>query len=286
MPLVWRGALDLDQIWSKPGFFLILLLLQWMEVGDGRKATFSFNKVSFDGHLLFLRFLVPITSPAGLGGEGRRFPGERSVGSSRWWGVFWSCVLVLASGTWSSPSSPPSGCPWWMPTVWVGFGSSSFLSNKLVEFGGDWDLAGDALGGRHGDGLKGLLVGSGSPGIVRAASWRSHMVAKLGCHDFRPRWRPLHLPVQLLRMCVFNLLLRRLFFLDTAVQTFLRPSGSVPGAEMGRRAPRCSSASGDDDEGLDCFSANLCRVLCVRILDHVVLFFFLEVLYVIVTADE
>jgi hypothetical protein len=174
-----------------------------------------------------------------------------------------------------------------MPAVWVGFGGGSFLCNKLVESGGDRDLMAAALGGRRGGGLKELPEGSGFPGKFRAASWSFYMAAKLGFHDLRSRWRPLHTPVQLLRSCVLNLLQWRLFFLDAAVQAFLRPSGSVPGAEVGRRAPRCSSESGDM-EGLDGFSTNLCRVLCARFCDQVALPFYFMVFSVKceVTADE
>jgi hypothetical protein len=90
-------------------------------------------------------------------------------------------------------------------------------------------------------------------------------------------------------LCVSNLLKWRLLYLDAAVYAFLRPSGLVPGAEQGRRIRRCVSASrGEEDEGLDCFLANHCKVLLGRNQDHVIFSFSVEVLYVNcnATADE
>ena len=95
--------------------------------------------------------------------------------------------------------------------------------------------------------------------------------------------------MQLLRSGVFNLLKWRPFFLDAAVQAFLRPSGVIPGAEIGRRAQWWFSAGGDgEDDGLDGVSASLFRVLSARNLDQVVLPFYFEVLSVIcnVTTDD
>lgn len=87
MPVVWSGVLDLvDQIWSKFGFFFLLLWLQRMEEGVGRKATVSLNKVRMDCHLEFW-FLVFKSLPADRGGEGRRCLGEEIRASSRWRGV-------------------------------------------------------------------------------------------------------------------------------------------------------------------------------------------------------
>jgi hypothetical protein len=51
-----------------------------------RKATISFNKVRFDGHLELFWLLVFNSLSAGLGGEGRRCSDERLWSSSRWWG--------------------------------------------------------------------------------------------------------------------------------------------------------------------------------------------------------
>jgi hypothetical protein len=82
-----------------------------------------------------------------------------------------------------------------------------------------------------------------------------------------------------MRLCIFKLLQWRHSFLDAAVQTFLKASGVVPGAELGRRVLRYS-VGGDGDEGLDDILANLCRVLYARYLDLVVLLISVEVLFV------
>lgn len=198
------------------------------------------------------------------------------------------CSPSSPSGAWRALLLLLSCCLWWTAAACGRSGGSGL--NKLVGSGGGQDWFGAALDGRLGGGQMGRPAGSGSPGKVSdAASWSSYMAANFGCCDLRPRWRPLHTPVQLLRLCVFNLLKWRPFFLDATVQAFLRPSGFVPGAEAGRRAPRWFSASGDgEDEGLDGVSANLCRVLFAKNLDQVVLSFSFEVLSVNckVTADE
>jgi hypothetical protein len=75
-------------------------------------------------------------------------------------------------------------------------------------------------------------------------------VVEFGYRDLRSRWRPLHSQVQLMRLCIFNLLQWWHSFLDVAVQTFLRASGVVPSAELGCHVLR-SSAGCDRDEGLD-----------------------------------
>lgn len=81
--------------------------------------------------------------------------------------------------------------------------------------------------------------------------------------------------VQLLRLCVFNIFMWRLFFLGVVVQALLRPSGVVLGAVVGCCALWRFSASGDgEDEGPDGVSMNLCRVLFARNLGQVVLHFF------------
>jgi hypothetical protein len=195
-----------------------------------------------------------------------------------------------------------TGCLWWLVALLLltmalwrsklkmeGGNLVPLLLNKPVV-GGDRDLVGAALKSCRGGGLKGRPAGSRSPGKFRAAElWSSYMAAKLGCCDPRPRWRPLHTPVQLLRLCVSNLLKWRLLYLDAAVYAFLRPSGLVPGAEQGRRIRRCVSASrGEEDEGLDCFLANHCKVLLGRNQDHVIFSFSVEALYVNcnATADE
>jgi hypothetical protein len=69
--------------------------------------------------------------------------------------------------------------------------------------------------------------------------------------------------VQLLSLCLYNLLKWRPFFLDVAVQAFLGPIGVVLvlGADVGCRAPRWFSAGSDvEDEGLVGVSVNLCSV--------------------------
>jgi hypothetical protein len=47
-----------------------------MEKGVEMKATVSFNKVRFDGHLELFWLLFFNSLSAGLGGEGRRCSGE------------------------------------------------------------------------------------------------------------------------------------------------------------------------------------------------------------------
>jgi hypothetical protein len=76
MPVRWIRASDFYHIWSKLGFLIFLTWLQWMEKGVERKATVSFNKVRFDGHLelFWLRFFNSLS--AGLGGEGRTCFGQ------------------------------------------------------------------------------------------------------------------------------------------------------------------------------------------------------------------
>jgi hypothetical protein len=69
-------------------------------------------------------------------------------------------------------------------------------------------------------------------------------VVEFGYRDLRSRWRPLHSQVQLMRLCIFNLLQWRHSFLDMAVQTFLRASGVVPSAELG--CPVLRSSAGCD----------------------------------------
>jgi hypothetical protein len=76
-------------------------------------------------------------------------------------------------------------------------------------------------------------------------------------------------------LCVFNLLQWRPFFLDTAVQTFLGPSGFIPGAEAGRHAVRWFNAGCDEEDGgLNGVSANLRSVLFARFLDQIVMIFY------------
>jgi hypothetical protein len=79
-----------------------------------------------------------------------------------------------------------------------------------------------------------LPARSGSPGKVSdAAFWSS-------------TWQKTSAVV------IFNLLKWRPFFLDATVQAFLKPSGVVLGAKVGRRSPMWFSTDGDrEDEGLD-----------------------------------
>lgn len=191
----------------------------------------------------------------------------------------WRFILPCASSVRNQFNPLSCWCPW---RTLVGFGLSQVSFNKLAGYGGDQDPFDVVLENRRGGGLKDKLAGSGSSGKFRSADmWSSYMAAKPGCRDLRPGWRPLHTPVQLLRMCVCNLLRRRPLVLKAAVHAFLRPSGLVPGAEQGRRDLRSSSASGDgEDEGLDCVFANLCKVLLAKIQDHDIFPFSVEVLHV------
>ena len=105
-------------------------------------------------------------------------------------------------------------------------------------------------------------------------------MASLGRGDLWQTWLLLHAPMWFMRGCISNLLRWRLYYLDAAVHAHPRPSGFVPGAGLGRRGRRSSSAGGEEDDGLDGVSPNLCRVLCVRFEDLVIFALFSEVLSV------
>lgn len=73
MPVGWSGELDLsDRIWLQVGFLFIFLMLQWLEMGEAKITTVSFNKVKVSGHLLLSWCLVVESLLAGLGGERKR----------------------------------------------------------------------------------------------------------------------------------------------------------------------------------------------------------------------
>jgi hypothetical protein len=186
--------------------------------------------------------------------------------------------MALESSTWWPQIPLLDGRPRWSELIEAGFGVVSL--NKLA--GGDLDLAVGVPGGRRGGGRRRPTVRSRYPGKDQvAASWGSYTVAEYSHCDLRPNRRPPQTPVRPSRSCVFNLLWWRPCYLDAAVPTYLRPSGFVPGAEVGRRVPRHSSACGDEEEEEpDCVFANISRVLCARIRDKVVFSFFFNVLYV------
>jgi hypothetical protein len=116
----------------------------------------------------------------------------------------WRFILSCASSVGNRFNPLSCWCPW---RTLAGIGLSQVSFNKLAGSGGDQYLVDVVLENRRGSGLKDKLAGSGYQGKFRAANlWSSYMAAKLGCCDLRLGWRPLHTPVQLLRVCVCNLL--------------------------------------------------------------------------------
>jgi hypothetical protein len=77
----------------------------------------------------------------------------------------------------------------------------------------------------------------------------------------------------------FFVLCERIFYSNSAASRSLaKPSGFVPGLDWGGAASSLQAAGGR--LGLDCMLAVLSRVFVVKVQGHVIIFFFLQSLFV------